>query len=91
MKTIKQHEDINLHIKKSFFYGILRSIFVIPLAVFLISSFLPIMNNDCYYVNCMNWYDWGMTLNFVFLTLIILIVSAKIIVHGSVFLTLRED
>jgi hypothetical protein len=37
-KTIEQHEEVNLHIKKSTVYAILRGLFVIPIGLYLMVS-----------------------------------------------------
>ncbi len=84
VKNLVEHEEINLHIRKTIFYEILRSIIIIPLAIYLIASQWAGANIRwvCSGWDCIQWFDLGILLNSFVLSIIIIIVGIFLIVNG---------
>ena len=53
MSSIKNHENIYLHIKKNTFFRLLRVILTMPILIFLIYSQYSVINNK-YFINTNN-------------------------------------
>ncbi len=84
-KNLVEHEQINLHISKTVFYGILRSIVTIPLAIYLIASqwLGSNLNYGCTeWDGCIQWFDLGIISNSLILSFIIIIMCIAFIRNG---------
>jgi len=91
-KEIKEHEEINLHIRKTTFYVTLRSIFIIPLGIYFMASqwYGTNIKWNCQGWDCIQWHDWGMLLNSFALSIIIVIFVVWFI-SGGRFNMIRGD
>lgn len=76
-KNLKQHEEINLHIRKSTFYAALRFIFAFPLAAYLIICTWMFPRVD--YNSQMLWYDYGVAISMSLISIIYLVAFIKFI------------
>jgi len=77
MKTLKQHEEINLHIKKETFRRILRGIFTIPFACYIITSYLFVV----WYlvVDEFKWWSFGLMISVLILLTMLIFLEYLII------------
>ena len=62
-RNLKEHENINLHIKRKLFYTILRGILALIAFIYLITSYVYSLKLEVVEYNFFSWWLTGVVVN----------------------------